>query len=227
MSEDTQEDADRLEATRREVERLTKLRRDVASGLLEVSEAAKRDAERLLSATADTPGSGEVPPRPTDAEPSRVRSSPLLYGSFAIGILCGFLLAIFLRTPEVSPVDDVAGAARPGTGHPRGSRPLPRPPSTRLSLRPLSRPHQPIRNRLRRRTDARAHPWTTWLSWIRPLPRPPSTRLSLRPLSRPHQPIRNRLRRRHRRPSHQPCRRRALIPPVAWCLRFGRTAPAG
>ena len=108
MSEDTQEDADRLEATRREVERLTKLRRDVASGLLEVSEAAKRDAERLLSATADTPGSGEVPPRPTDAEPSRVRSSPLLYGSFAIGILCGFLLAIFLRTPEVSPVDDVA-----------------------------------------------------------------------------------------------------------------------
>ena len=37
MAEDVPEGTDRLEATRRELDRLARLRRNVASGLLEVS----------------------------------------------------------------------------------------------------------------------------------------------------------------------------------------------
>ena len=107
MAEDVREDTDRLEETRRELDRLAKLRRNVASGLLKVSEAAKRDAERLLSASADAAGSDDAAPGPIEAEPRRVWSSPLLYGSFAVGLLCGFLLASFLRTPQASPVEEV------------------------------------------------------------------------------------------------------------------------
>ena len=103
-------DSERLEETRRELERLTRLRRDVASGLLEVSEAAKRDAERLLSASADLTES-----RGTAGDTSgRVWSSPFLYGSFAVGILCGFLLALSLGTRDaVSPNGVVAGPPTP------------------------------------------------------------------------------------------------------------------
>ena len=110
--EDTPEDAQQLEATRRKLERLTKLHRDVASGLLEVSEAARRDAERLLSADAGTTESGgsadETPPAASEEEPARVWSNPFLYGSFAFGLLCGFLLALVFRTPEVSQIDEMA-----------------------------------------------------------------------------------------------------------------------
>lgn len=105
MTENMLEDAERVEATRRELERLTKLRRDVASGLLEVSEAAKRDAERLLAATADTTGPDEASSGVTGGEPARVWSSPLLYGSFALGLLCGLLLAMFLLAPQAPPED--------------------------------------------------------------------------------------------------------------------------
>ena len=107
MSEDTHDDSERQDPTRRELDRLTKLRRDVASGLLEVSEAAKRDAERLLAATADTMESDEPPPGWTGSEPARVWSSPLVYGSFALGLLCGLLLAMFLRAPQAPPEDHV------------------------------------------------------------------------------------------------------------------------
>ena len=107
MAEDVREDTDRLEETRRELDRLAKLRRNVASGLLEVSEAAKRDAERLLSASAEAVGSDDASPGPIEAEPRRVWSSPLLYGSFAVGLLCGFLLASFLRTPQALPAQEV------------------------------------------------------------------------------------------------------------------------
>ena len=86
---------------------MAKLRRNVASGLLEVSEAAKRDAERLLSASADAARSDDASPASADAEPRRVWSSPLLYGSFAVGLLCGFLLASFLPTPQALPVEEV------------------------------------------------------------------------------------------------------------------------
>lgn len=43
-----------------------------------------------------------------ETEPRPVWSSPLLYGSFAVGLLCGFLLAVFLRTPQEIPADEVA-----------------------------------------------------------------------------------------------------------------------
>ncbi len=131
MAEDVPEGTDRLEATRRELDRLARLRRNVASGLLEVSEAAKRDAERLLSASADTTGSEEASPGPIDTEPRHVWSSPLLYGSFAVGLLCGLLLASFLRTPqalpaeeaEVAVVDPSPSQAPPGAGQPESAAP--------------------------------------------------------------------------------------------------------
>ena len=107
MSEHIQEDTNRLEETRRELDRLAKLRRDVASGLLEVSQAAKRDAERLLS-SVDTTASVEEAPGLTEPEQRPVWSSPLLYGAFAVGLLCGFLLAVLLRTPQALPADEVA-----------------------------------------------------------------------------------------------------------------------
>ena len=69
MAEDDREDTDRLETTRQELDRLAKLRRNVARGLLEVSDAAKRDAERLLSGGADTTGSDDASPGPLDTEP--------------------------------------------------------------------------------------------------------------------------------------------------------------
>lgn len=129
MAEDTHEDTERLDATRRELDRLTKLRRDVASGLLEVSEAAKRDAERLLAATADTTGPDEDSPGVTGAEPARVWSSPPLYGSFALGLLCGLLLAMFLRAPQAPPEDHVdvtdqsSSETAPSPGQPWAAEP--------------------------------------------------------------------------------------------------------
>ena len=91
-------------------ERLTALREAVASGLLEVSAAAKRDAERLLSG-----GAGES----EEATGGRwsggaARSNSFLYGSFALGLLCGFVLAVLLRPSEsVTEISEVAEVAQP------------------------------------------------------------------------------------------------------------------
>ena len=84
--EETREGSEQTQAAQQEIARLTALRQAVASGLLEVSAAAKRDAERLLSGKA-----GE-----TTEPKGAARSSLLLYGSFAFGLLCGFVLAVLL-----------------------------------------------------------------------------------------------------------------------------------
>ena len=111
--------SEQLEETRRELERLTKLRRDVASGLLEVSEAARRDAERLLSAGGE-PTESRRSAASTDraisssgGTPGRGWSSPFLYGSFAVGILCGFLLALSLGTRDAPLPDGVVAGEQP------------------------------------------------------------------------------------------------------------------
>ena len=112
--EDAEEDREQLEATQREIERLNRLRQNVASGLLEVSHAAKRDAERLLS---DTPKPSvpvaDIGSRTDAPRTSRAGwSNPFLYGLFAVGLMCGFALAMLMRPPVAGPqptdVDDIA-----------------------------------------------------------------------------------------------------------------------
>ena len=114
--DDAPADSEQLEETRRELERLTRLRRDVASGLLEVSEAARRDAEKLLSQSRGTDASTDKAILSDGDASGRGWSSPFLYGSFALGILCGFLLALSLGTPDgPSPEGVVGGQPSPET----------------------------------------------------------------------------------------------------------------
>ena len=91
-------DAEKLAVTRRELDRLIKLRNDVANGLLEVSAAAKRDAERLLA-------SSDGAAAPTAAISSSSASWPLglLLGAFAVGLACGFTVAVLME-PSGTPV---------------------------------------------------------------------------------------------------------------------------
>ena len=90
------------------IQRLTALRQAVASGLLEVSAAAKRDAERLLSGEG---GDTAAPQSGTTSERTWW-SHPLLYGSFAAGLFCGFLVALLLRPAGfVTPISEVAEVA--------------------------------------------------------------------------------------------------------------------
>lgn len=116
---DDPSDSERLDETRRELERLTKLRRDVARGLLEVSAAAKRDADRLLAADGG-PTKAEDAVVADAALPSRAAaprqglSNPFLYGSFALGILCGILLAVTLGTSD-APSTERGVVAQPPT----------------------------------------------------------------------------------------------------------------
>ena len=140
---DPKEDSDRLQATRRELERLTKLRHDVASGLLAVSEAARRDAETLLSAKAEasagttetTPTVDELVASSSGGEPAGARrSSRLLYGSFAFGLLCGFALAVLIRPSGTAPpateaaeVDQQVPEVAAVSGQPELSEPTPPP----------------------------------------------------------------------------------------------------
>ena len=103
--EETREGNEPIQAAQQEIERLTALRQAVANGLLEVSAAAKRDAERLLSRGARETTEHMVGTRPNGA----ARSNSLLYGSFAFGLLCGFVLAVLLRPSEsVTQISEVA-----------------------------------------------------------------------------------------------------------------------
>ena len=109
--EDARGDSERIHAAHREIERLTKLRQAVARGLLEVSEAAKRDAERLLSGDAGVSGYPTDSTAPLGGRTSdrAARSNSLLYGSFAFGLLCGFVLAVLMNPSDaVTPISEVA-----------------------------------------------------------------------------------------------------------------------
>jgi len=111
--EETREGRERIQAAQQEIARLTALRQAVANGLLEVSAAAKRDAERLLSG-------GERETTEHMAGASSVgagRSNFLLYGSFAFGLLCGVVLTVLLwpseSVPQVAEVAEVTEVAQP------------------------------------------------------------------------------------------------------------------
>ena len=91
-------DAEKLAVTRRELDRLIKLRNDVANGLLEVSAAAKRDAERLLASS-----DGAVAPTAAISSSSASWPLGLLLGAFAVGLACGFTVAV-LMGPSGTPV---------------------------------------------------------------------------------------------------------------------------
>ena len=111
--EETREGSERIQAAQQEIARLTALRQAVANGLLEVSAAAKRDAERLLSG-----GEGETTGRTAGASSLGAgRSNFLLYGSFGFGLLCGVVLAVLLRpsesVPQISEVAEVTEVAQP------------------------------------------------------------------------------------------------------------------
>ncbi len=111
--EETREGSERIQAAQQEIARLTALRQAVANGLLEVSAAAKRDAERLLSG-----GEGETTGRTAGASSLGAgRSNSLLYGSFGFGLLCGVVLAVLLRpsesVPQISEVAEVTEVAQP------------------------------------------------------------------------------------------------------------------
>jgi hypothetical protein len=111
--EETREGSEPIQAAQQEIARLTALRQAVANGLLEVSAAAKRDAERLLSG-----GEGETTGHVAGTSSVGAgRSNSLLYGSFAFGLLCGVVLAVLLRpsesVPQISEVAEVTEVAQP------------------------------------------------------------------------------------------------------------------
>ena len=104
----------------RELERLAKLRREVAACLLEVSAAAERDAEALLSAGTGMPGSAasarEVV-QPTGDVGTTGQAHPawsrrFLYGSFVLGLAGGFVLALLTRPFGSEPPPRETGEAR-------------------------------------------------------------------------------------------------------------------
>ena len=103
------ENAARVQATQKEFDRLARLRRDVASGLLEVSKAAERDARRLLSAeskaAADAAETDQEVVQPVTTvgitspdSTSWWSGGRRLYGSFLVGLACGFALAVLTRS---------------------------------------------------------------------------------------------------------------------------------
>ena len=78
--EETRQRLDQGEGDSKAYDRLIKLRRDVANGLLDLSRATERDARRLMSA-------GEPTPWPRAGR-------RVVYVAFLVGLSCGFGLAI-------------------------------------------------------------------------------------------------------------------------------------
>ena len=108
---------DAVTDTQAELDRLRKLRRDVAAGLLEVSKSAKRDAETLLAAdqASDTPGheteSDHI--EPGTAQPAGAKNVRP-YGIFGVGLACGFVVALlFTSSGDESPASVNADAIEP------------------------------------------------------------------------------------------------------------------
>ena len=141
---------DAVTDTQAELDRLRKLRRDVAAGLLEVSESAKRDAEILLAAdqVSDTPGHETESDRiePGAAQPAGAENARL-YGIFGVGLACGFVVALlFTSSGDESPASVNADAVEP-TGRtaaaPVAAEPVeptpPPPPTTGTSTRHAAR----------------------------------------------------------------------------------------
>lgn len=93
-------------STQQELERLQRLRQNLASVLLEVSRAAERDAKRLMADSAAGHQAG--PFRDASAE-GRERSFwtawRLAGGTFALGVTCGLLLALLLESDGRDPVE--------------------------------------------------------------------------------------------------------------------------
>ena len=127
---------DRPANAKAELERLTKLRRDVAAGLMEVSRSAKHDAETLLAADEsseipDYPG-GIDDIGPAAAQPAQT-SNARLYSTFGLGLAIGLTVSLFFA-PFGSESPDSANAdapeRAPELATPRPTAPVaPTPPS--------------------------------------------------------------------------------------------------
>ncbi len=151
----SQSEDDRPANAKAELERLTKLRRDVAAGLMEVSRSAKHDAETLLAADEsseipDYPG-GIDDIGPAAAQPAQT-SNARLYSTFGLGLAIGLTVSLFFA-PFGSESPDSANAdapeRAPELATPRPTAPVaptpPSPPGTR------ARGRQPARARRRGR----------------------------------------------------------------------------
>lgn len=128
----SQSEDDQPANAKAELDRLTKLRRDVAAGLMEVSRSAKHDAETLLAADE----SSEIPDYaggiddigPAAAQPAQT-SNARLYSTLGLGLAIGLTVGLFFA-PFGSESPDSVNADAPELATPRAAAPVePTPPS--------------------------------------------------------------------------------------------------
>lgn len=116
--------ADDSPGATQELERLSKLRRDVAAGLLEVSKSARHDAEALFAAERESQASASEPARDDPAPDDDVQtdgSIPAntqkrrLYGTFAAGLAAGIAIAVVAGSFDTGPPSSVITETRQAT----------------------------------------------------------------------------------------------------------------
>ena len=125
--EETRQRFDQGAGDSKAYDRLIKLRRDVANGLLDLSRAAERDARRLMSA-------GEPTPWPRAGR-------RVVYVAFLVGLACGFGLAVLSRSDSAEIAETAASTsvgltAGSSTDDPSDAPRVPEPTSVGLPSNP-------------------------------------------------------------------------------------------
>ncbi len=145
----SQSEGDQTANAQAELERLTKLRRDVAAGLMEVSRSAKHDAETLLAAdqASGDPDYARSDHADSDAARPTSTSNARLYGTFGLGLAAGLLVGLFFASfGSESPASvnaDASGGA-PVLATPRAEAPVePTPPSPPAPEPVVESPREP------------------------------------------------------------------------------------